>query len=69
MLPEDTKILEFNQHQKSDKTPFIIYVHLDSLIEKTDGRKNNSQNSYTTKVGEHIPSGFSVSTISSLKSI
>ena len=25
---EDTKILEFNQHQKSDKTPFFIYVDL-----------------------------------------
>ena len=23
---EDSKILEFNQHQKSDKVPFIIYT-------------------------------------------
>ena len=30
---------------------------------------NNAENSYTTKVAKHIPSGFSMSTISSFKSI
>ena len=34
---EDTKISEFNQCQKSDKTPFIFYGDLDRLIEKIDG--------------------------------
>ena len=34
---EDTKMLEFNQHQKSDKIPFIIYAGLQYLIEKIDG--------------------------------
>ena len=63
---EDTKILEFNQYQKSDKVPFIIYADLECLIEKIDECKNNPQNSFTRKVGEHIPSGFSMSTISSL---
>ena len=69
MLSEDTKILEFNQYQKSDKAPFIIYANLECLIEKIDGCKNNPENSSTSKVGEHIPSGFSMSTISSFKSI
>ena len=62
MLSEDTKILEFNQYQKSDKAPFIIYADLECLIEKIDGCKNIPENSSTTKVGEHIPSGFSMST-------
>ena len=31
---DDTKILEFNQYQKSDKAPFIIYVDLERIIEK-----------------------------------
>ena len=39
------------------------------LIEKTDECKNNPENSSTTKVDEHIPSGFSTPTISSFKSI
>ena len=29
---ENTKILEFNQYQKSGKTPFIIYADLESLV-------------------------------------
>ena len=37
MLSEDTKILEFNQYQISDKAPFIIYVDLECMIEKIDG--------------------------------
>ena len=31
--------------------------------------KNNSENSFKTGLGEHIPSGFSMSTISSFRSI
>ena len=34
MPSDDTKILEFNQYQKSDKAPFIIYVDLKCIIEK-----------------------------------
>ena len=48
MPSEDTKILEFNQYQKSDKAPFIIYADLECIIEKTDGCKNNPENSSTT---------------------
>ena len=63
MPSEDTNILEFNQYQKSDKAPVIIYGDLECLIEKIDRCKNNPENSLTTKVSEHIPSGFSMSTI------
>ena len=38
-------------------------------MEKTVGCKNNPENSSTSKVGEHIPSGFSMFTISSFKNI
>ena len=70
MPSEDNKILEFNQNQKFDKAPFIIYADLESLIEKIDGSKN-PENSFTTKVGysKHISSGFSKTMISSFKSI
>ena len=69
MPSEDTKILEFNQYQKSDKAPFIIYVDLECIIEKIDGCKNNPENSSKIKVSEHIPSGFLMSTISSFRSL
>ena len=60
MPSEETKILEFNQYQKSDKALFIIYAHLECIIEKTNGCKNNLENLSTTKLSEHIPSGFSM---------
>ena len=51
MPSEDTQMLEFTQYQKSDKAPFIIFADLKCLTEK----------SFTTKVGEHIPSDSSMS--------
>ena len=69
MLFEDTKILEFNQKQKSDKAPLIIYPDCECLLEKIDTYKSNPEKSSTTDVSKHNPSGFSKSTISSFKNI
>ena len=69
MPSEKAKILESNQYQKSDIAGFICYADLEFLMEKTDGYKNNSENSSTTKVSEHFRLGFSMSKISSFKSI
>ena len=56
-------ILEFNQYMKSDKMPYIIYADMQSLLKKIDGCVNNPENSSTTKIGEHVPCGYSISTI------
>ena len=63
MPSKDTKTLVFNQYKKSDKEPFAIYADLQCLIEKIDSCKSNPENSYTIEIDEHIPSGFSTSTI------
>ena len=43
---------------------------MDTIIIHPDNPENNNpENSSTTKVSEHIPSGFSMSTISSFRSI
>ena len=47
----------------------IIYADLKSLVEKSDGCKNNLEKLFATKISEHIPSGFSMSTKSSFKDI
>ena len=60
MPSEDTKILEFNQYQKSDK-PRGIYADFECLIKKIDGCRNNPENSFTIKVSKYIPTGFSIS--------
>ena len=62
ILPfEETRKLEFNQYQKTDKAPFIIYADLECIIEKTDRCKNNPENSSITKVSQHILSVFQCS--------
>ena len=41
MSSEDTKLLEFNQYQKSDKALFIIYADLECIMVKIYGCTNN----------------------------
>ena len=43
--------------------PYIIYADIESLIKNIDGCTNNLENSSTTKIGEHIPCGYPMSTI------
>ena len=69
MPSEHTKTLEFNQYQKSYKTPFINYTGLECIIEKIYGCKINPENSSTIYVNEYIQSSFSMSSTSSFKSI
>ena len=62
-------ILQFNQYIKSDKMACIIYADLEFLIKKIDGCANNPEKSLTTKVDEHIPYGYSISTIWTFDSV
>ena len=50
MPSKDTKTLQFNQYQESDKAPLIIYAGLECIIEKIDGCKSNPENSSTTEI-------------------
>ena len=49
---EDTKIIELNQYQESDKAPFIIYADLECKIKKIGRCKNNFENLSALKVSE-----------------
>ena len=62
-------ILQFNQYLKSDEMAYINYYDLKSLIEKIDGCANNPKKSSRTKIGEHIPSTYSMSTIWAFDSV
>ena len=44
MPSEDTKILEFDQYQKPDKSPFITYADLECITERIDKCKKNPEN-------------------------
>ena len=63
MLSEKDNILKFNQYMKSDKMPYIIHTKIESLLKRIDRCADNPENSSTTKVREHIPCGYLMSTI------
>ena len=69
MPSEQDKIFKFNQYIKSDKLAYTIYANIESLIKKINGCSNNPKNSSTTKIGEHIPCGYSMSTISAFDNV
>ena len=65
-------MLDFYQSLKSGHAatvPSIIYTDFESSIKKVCGYEKNPEESRTAKVAEHIPCGFSISTISSFKGI
>ena len=43
MPSEDHEILEFNQNQKYDKAPFILYADLECFIGQIDGCKKYAE--------------------------
>ena len=63
MPSEKDNILEFNQYMKSGKMPYMIYADIKSLIKKIDECAENPEISLTTKIGEHIPCRYSMSTV------
>ena len=64
ILPsQKDNILKFNQYMESDKPPCLIYADIESLIKKICRCANNPEKYSTTQIGEHIPCGYSMSTI------
>ena len=62
MPKEDSKVLKYNHGGKAMRFLFIIYAILECLHEKMSTCHNNPKKSSTTKINEHIPSGYSVFT-------
>ena len=60
---EKDNVLEFNQYIKPDKMPYIIYAVIESLLKKTDACGDSPEHFSATQIGEHIPCGYSMSTI------
>ena len=62
-MPTDkNNLIKYNQGNKSLKLPFIIYADLECLLKKIDTCQNNPDLSFTTKINQHIPSGYSIYT-------
>ena len=62
MPTKDNNIIKYNQGEKSIKLPFVVYVDLECLLEKMNTCQNNPNESSTTEINKHIPSGYSLFT-------
>ena len=62
MPTKDNNIIKYNHAEKSMKVPFIIYADLECLLEKMSTCINNPNESSTTKINKHTPSGYSIFT-------
>ena len=59
---EDKKIIKYNQGERSIRSPFIIYADLECLLQKISTCYNNAEESSTTEINKHTPSGYSLFT-------
>ena len=62
MPTKDNNIIKYNQGEKSIKLPFVVYADLECLLEKMSTCKNNPNESSTTEINKHVPSGYSLFT-------
>ena len=62
MATKNNNIKKYNHGEKSMKVPFVIYADLECLLKKMSTCINNPNESSTTKINNHIPSGYSIFT-------
>ena len=62
MPSPNNNIIKYNSGEKSLELPFIIYADLECLLKKIDTCYNNPKLLSTTKINQHIPSGYSIYT-------
>ena len=62
MPTKDNNIIKYNHGEKSIKLPFVVYADLECLLEKMSTCYNNLEESSTTKINKHTPSGYSIFT-------
>ena len=62
MFTKDNNIIKYNHGEKSMKVTFVIYADLECLLKKMSTCINNLNESSTTKINKHTPSGYSIFT-------
>ena len=62
MPTKNNNIIKYNHGEKSMKLQFVIYADLECLLEKMSTCINNPNESSTTKINKHTPSGYSIFT-------
>ena len=62
MPSKNSNTIKYNHGEKSMKLPFVIYADLECFLEKMSTCINNPNESSTTEINKHTPSGYSIFT-------
>ena len=62
MSTKDNNTIKYSHGEKSIKLPFVVYADLEYLLEKMSTCYKHPEESSTTKINKHTPSGYSIST-------
>ncbi|XP_065654868.1 uncharacterized protein LOC136081480 [Hydra vulgaris] len=57
-LPSPKSTMQFTNHNKSMRVPFVVYADFESFIKPIDTCEPNPNDSYTKQYQKHIPSSF-----------
>ena len=58
MPTKDNNIIKYKKGEKSIKLPFAVYADLECLLKKISACQNNPNESSTTEINKHVPSGY-----------
>ena len=62
MPTKNNNTIKYSHGEKSMKLPFVIYADLECLLEKMSTCINNPNESSSTEINKHVPSGYSIFT-------
>ena len=62
MPTKNNNIKKYNHGEKSMKLPFVIHADLECLLENMSTCINYPNESSTTEINKHTPSGYSIFT-------
>ena len=57
-MPGKETFIEFENHIRSQKMPFVVYADFECLVEPMDGCENNPEKCFTNQYQKHKPCGF-----------
>ena len=57
-MPEEETFIEFENHIRSQKMPFVIFADFESLVEPISGCQPNPEKCFTNQFQKHKPCGF-----------
>ena len=59
-MPSKGSTAEFYDGQSQFKVPFIMYADFEAILEPIQGPSHDPEELYTSKVNQHLPSGWCV---------